>query len=417
MPRRLTGLWRHADFMKLWAGQTISLLGSGITFLALPLTAILVLEATPAQMGILTAVAAVPPLLLGLFAGVWVDRYRRRPLLIAVDVGRAGLLLFIPIAAVLGILRLEHLYIVALLISTLGLFFGVAYGPFLVSLVGREQLVEGNSKLAVSRSAAEIIGPGLAGWLVQLFTAPVAIIVDAFTFLISGLFLGLIRTPEPTPKSTEQQQHIWHEIIEGLRLVMGDQFLRAIAAGSCTLSMFNTVLEAVVLLYMTRELEIEPGLLGLIYASGSTGFLLGALLPGPVTRRVGLGPAIIGSLLLATLGDLLVPLAGGPVMLVVAILIMAEFLFGLGLTLFNVGQLSLRQAVTPDHLQGRMNATMQVMTMGLVPLGGLLGGVLGEVIGLRPTLFVAVLGEMLAVSWLLFSPLRSLREQPDEARG
>ena len=168
---------------------------------------------------------------------------------------------------------------------------------------------------------------------------------------------------------------------------------------------------------MIRKLEIEPGLLGLIYASGSIGFLLGALLPGQVTRRVGLGPAIIGGLLLATLGDLLVPLASGPVILVVAILIMAEFLFGLGFTLFNVGQISLRQAVTPDHLQGRMNATMQVITMGLVPLGGLLGGILGEVVGLRTTLFIAVLGEILAVSWLFFSPLRSLREQPETLEG
>ena len=200
-------------------------------------------------MGILTAVGAVPALLLGLFAGVWVDRYRRRPILIAADVGRAVLLMLIPIAAILSILRIEHLYIVAFLVSTLGLFFGVAYGPFLVSLVGREQLIEGNSKLAVSRSAAEIIGPGLAGWLVQLFTAPVAIIVDAFTFLISGLFLGLIRTPEPAPKSTEQQQHIWHEIIEGLRLVMVTRScgpsLLAIARSACSIPFWRQSLSSI----------------------------------------------------------------------------------------------------------------------------------------------------------------------------
>jgi MFS family permease len=414
MRLRLTGLWRHADFMKLWAGQTISLLGSGITFLAFPLTAVLVLDATPTQMGILTAIGALPSLLVGLLAGAWVDRRRRRPILIATDVGRAILLLFIPLAAILGTLRIEHLYVIAFLVSTLGLFFNVAYHSFLPSLVEREQLVEGNSKLEISRSAAEIIGPGLAGGLVQLVTAPVAIIVDALSFLASGFLLGLIRTPEPPPKPCESQQNIWREVIEGLRLVINDQYLRAIAGCIGTISLFNTVLETIFILYLTHKLGIGPGLLGLIFASGSVGFLIGALLPGQIIHRFGLGPAIIGGILLAALSDLLIPLAGGPTIVVVAILTLAQFLFGLGLTLYNVGQVSLRQAITPDHLQGRMNATMHVVTMSLVPVGGLLGGALGEIIGLRPTLFVAVTGEILAVAWLLFSPLRSLRE-PTEA--
>jgi predicted MFS family arabinose efflux permease len=414
MHLRLTGLWCHADFMKLWAGQTISLLGSSIRTLALPLTAVLVLNVTPAQMGILTAVEALPSLLLGLLVGAWIDRRHRRPILIATDIGRAALLLIIPIAAILGVLRLEYLYIITFLVSTLGLFFGVAYGPFLVSLAGREHLVEGNSKLEMSRSAAEIIGPGLAGGLVQLVTAPVAIIVDALSFLTSGLLLGLIRTPEPPLRPSEPQQNIWREVIEGLRLVINDQYLRAIAGCIGTLSLFNTVLETILLLYLTHKLGIGPGLLGLIFASGGVGFLMGALLPGRVTRCFGLGPAIIGGILLAALSDLLTPLAGGPVIAVVAILTIAQFLFGLGLTIYNVGQVSLRQTVTPDHLQGRMNATMHVVTMCLVPVGGLLGGALGEIIGLRPTLFVAVTGEILAVAWLLFSPLRSLRE-PTEA--
>jgi MFS family permease len=414
MHLRLTGLWRYADFMKLWAGQTISLVGSGITFLALPLTAVLVLEATPTQMGILTAMGALPSLLVGLLAGAWVDRRRRRPILIATDVGRAILLLFIPLAAILGTLRIEHLYMIVFLVSTLGLFFNVAYRSFLPSLVDRKQLVEGNSKLEISRSAAEIIGPGLAGGLVQLVTAPIAIIVDALSFLASGLLLGLIRTPEPPPKPSEPQQNIWHEVIEGLRLVINDQYLRAIAGCIGTISLFNTVLETVFILYLTHKLRIGSGLLGLIFASGGVGFLIGALLPGKVARCFGLGPAIIGGILLAVLSDLLTPLAGGPIIVVIAILTTSQFLFGLGLTIYNVGQVSLRQAVTPDHLQGRMNATMHVVTMCLVPVGGLLGGALGEIIGLRPTLFVAVTGEILAVAWLLFSPLRSLRE-PTEA--
>jgi MFS family permease len=413
MRQRLTGLWRHADFVKLWAGQTISLIGSGITALAFPLTAVMVLEATPTQMGILEAAGALPALLWGLFAGALADRCCRRPILIAADVGRAVLLALVPIAALTHLLRIEVLYVTAFLLSTLGLFFGVAYGPFLLSLVGREQLVEGNSKLEVSRSVAEIVGPGLAGWLVELVTAPISIAVDALSFLISGLCLGLIRAPEPAPDPAGQRRSIWREIGEGLCLVGSDRLLRAIASCMAVLSLFNAALEAVCLLYVTRELGIEPGLLGLIFASGSVGFLVGALLPGLVTRRFGLGPATIGGILLAALSDLLTPLAGGPNAVVVGILVVGQFLFGLGLTIFNVGQVSLRQAVTPDHLQGRMNGTMQVIALGIVPLGGLLGGALGETIGLRTTLVVTALGEMTAAAWLLFSPLRSLRERPD----
>ena len=380
--------------------------------LALPLTAALVLEATPAQMGILEAAGALPSLLLGLFAGAWVDRRRRRPILIAADVGRAVLLMLIPIAAILHVLHIEHLYAVAFLLSMLGLFFQVAYGPFLLSLIGRERLVEGNSKLQVSRSVAEIAGPGLAGWLAELVTAPISIALNALSSLVSGIFLVLIQTPEPTPDPVEQGQSIWHEIGEGLRLVLGDRSLRAIAGCVGTLSLFNSALEAVWILYVTRQLRIAPGLLGLIRASGSVGFLIGALLPGHVARRFGLGPAIIGGILLTALSDLLTPLAGGPTIAVVAILVAAQFFFGLGLTIFNVGQVSLRQAATPDHLQGRMNATMHVIALSIVPLGGLLGGALGETIGPRTTLITAALGEILSVAWLLFSPLRSLREQP-----
>ena len=414
MRLRLAGLWRHADFVKLWAGQTISLFGSRITFLALPLTAVLVLEATPAQMGFLTAAGAIPSLLVGLFVGVWVDHRRRRPILIAADLGRAALLVVIPIAAILGVLRIEYLYIVVFVGGTLGLFFDVAHRSFLPSLVGREQLVEGNSKLEMSRSVAEIVGPGVAGGLVQLVTAPIAIAVDAISFLISALFLGLIRTPEPAPNPSEQRQNIWGEIGEGLRLVSSNRLLRAVAGCIGTVSLFNSVLEAVFILYLTRELGIGPGLLGLIFAGGSVGFLLGTLLPGWVTRRFGLGPGMIGGLLLVGLSDLLIPLVDGSmvVVVVVIVLMVAQFFFGLGFVIFNTGQVSLRQAVTPDRLQGRMNATMSFIAGAVVPLGGLLGGGLGETIGLRPTLLLAALGEILTVLWLILSPMRSLREQP-----
>jgi MFS family permease len=414
MSRLQTSLWRDSDFRKLWTGQTISLLGSRVTMLALPLTAVSVLGAAPGQMGVLEAVEALPALLLGLFAGAWVDRHRRRSILVATDIGRAALLLFIPIAAVLGLLHIEHLYVLSFLLSTLGLASGVAYGPYLLSLVGREGIVEGNSKLQISRSTAEVLGPGLAGGLVQLVTAPIAIAAGALSRLTSAILLWLIRAPEPAPRPKEQRESIWREIGQGFRLVMGNPSLRAIAGCFGTLSLFNSALETVWLLYLTRNLEIAPGLLGLISACGGAGFLIGALLPNKVARRFGLGPSIIGGILLLAVSDLLTPLAGGSIVVIATMLVASQLLFGLGLTVFDVGQTSLRQIATPDHLQGRVDATMRVIGFGIVPLGGLLGGALGETIGPRATLLVAALGEILSVTWLLLSPLRSLRQPPIE---
>jgi MFS family permease len=414
MRLRFNGLWCDTRFVKLWAGQAISLFGSQITFLALPLTAVLVLGATPAQMGILMAVEELPSPLLGLFVGVWVDRYRRRPILIVADLGRAVLLGVVPVAAFLGLLRLEHLYLVCFLVSVLGLFFGVAHRSFLPSLVGREHLVEANSKLELSNSVAEIVGPGVAGGLVQLVTAPIAIAVDAISFLVSALMLGLIRVSEPVSRPVGQQQNVRAEIGEGLRLVLGDRLLRSVAGCLGTLYLFNGVLEAVFILYVTQELGMGAGLLGLIFAGGGVGFLVGALLPGWIVRRFGWGPGIMLGLLLVGLSDLLIPLVGGSVRfaVAVAVLVMSQFFFGLGFVIFNAGQVSLRQARTPDALQGRMNATMSFLAGAAVPLGGLLGGALGEAIGLRPTLFLAAFGEMLSILWLLLSPLRSQRGQP-----
>ena len=409
---RLTGLWGHADFVRLWTGQTISLVGSQVTFLALPLTAALTLRATPAQMGLLTAIGSLPSLVLGLPAGAWVDRHRRRPLLIAADLGRGLLLMAIPIAALLHALRIEHLYVIELLMGVLNLLFGVACCSFLPTLVGREQLVEGNSKLEVSRSVAEIAGPGLAGGLVQWVTAPIA--VDALSFLVSALFLGLIRAPEPEPAPAGERPRFLAEIGEGLGLVWGDRVLRAIAGCAGMVSLFNGALEAIYILYLTRELGMGAAMLGLSFAFGSVGFLAGALILGRVSHHFGLGPGIVGGLLLAGASDLLVPLLGRSVPLGVlfGLRVVAQFLFGLGLVIFNTGQVSLRQGVTPDRLQGRMNATLGFIGGAVVPLGGFLGGVLGGVLGLRATLVLAALGEMLSISWLLLSPIRTMRALP-----
>lgn len=407
---KLGGLWQNSDFLKLWGAQIISTVGSKVSFLALPLVATVTLQATPLQMGYLSAIGSLPGLLLGLFAGVWIDREKRRPLLIAADIGRGLLLLVIPLAAYFGFLDMPLLYGVIFLTGTLGLLFSIS--SYLPSLVPRAQLVEANSKLAVSSSAAEIAGPTLGGWLVQTLGAPIAMGFDAISFLLSALCLGLIRKPEPVPKPLETQTGVWREIGEGLHLILHQPTLRALTMSISTVSFFNATLEAVYLLYMTRNLNLAPSLIGLIFGAGSVGFLLGALLPAYLTSRVSLGGTIISGLFLTAASDFILPLAAGPQLLIVALLISGQICFGLGLTLFNVGQMSLRQAVTPDELQGRMNSTINVAVGGAILLGALLGGVLGERIGLRPTLLVAASGELLSVLWLIFSPVRTLHQPP-----
>ncbi|MFN8492243.1 MAG: MFS transporter [Caldilineaceae bacterium] len=403
-------LAHNGDFLKLWSAQTISAIGSKVTFLALPLTAALVLHATPGEMGYLAAAGSLPALLFGLLAGVWVDRQPRRPLLVLADAGHGLLLLLIPLAAWVGLLQMRLLYGIIFLNGALNLLFDAAYHAYLPSLVQREQLVEANSKLAISRSAAEIAGPSLAGWLIQVATAPMAILVDALSFLLSGLFLSRIRQPEPAPIQGEAGGPMWHEMSAGLRLLLNDHTLRAITASTATVSFFNAALEAIYLLYMTQHLKLGAGLIGFIFGAGSIGFLVGALLPNRVVRRWGLGPTMLAGLLLLALADFILPLATGSLPFVVALLIAGQVCFGFGLTFYQVSQISLRQAMTPDHLLGRMNATLDFVVAGLIPLGALLGGLAGERLGLRPTLFIAAGGELLAVLWLLFSPVRSLRE-------
>ncbi len=416
MRLRFDGLWRHPDFMKLWAGQTISLFGTMVTHLALPLTAALTLQATPIQMGILGAAEFAPFLLIGLFAGVWVDRVRRRPILIGADIGRALLLGSIPLGAALGMLRMEYLYVISFLIGILTVCFDVSYQSFLPSLVRREQLVEGNSKLEISRSAAQIAGPGAAGVLIQLLTAPVALVVDSISFLASALFLWRIRAAEPEPARPDQQQNVWRDIGEGLHIVLGNPLLRSLAGCTATWNFFSNLSFAVFVLYVTGELGITPVTLGLVFSVGAPGALIGALIAGRVARRFGLGPAIVGAALLGGFSWATVPLAGGPLPLVMAMLIGGQFLGGMMGVIYNINQVSLRQAITPDRLQGRMNATMRFIVWGTIPIGSLIGGVLGETIGLWPTLVVGAAGEVLAFLWVLLSPVRRLREQPIPAQ-
>jgi MFS family permease len=402
-------LWHHADFLKLWGGQTVSQFGSQITVLALPLTAALTLHASAANMGFLAAASTAPFLLFGLFAGVWVDRLPRRPILIVADFARFALLALIPILALSDALTLVALYVIAFLVGILTLFFEVAYQSFLPVVVGRAQLVDGNGKLETTRSAAQIAGPSAAGALVQLLTAPIAIAADALSFLVSVLFLSLIRTAEPPPVRSAGRRRVWVEMSEGLHAVMDDPILRATMASAGTVNMFGSLLFAVFVLYVLH-LGIGAGLLGVIFAVGNIGYLCAAFVTRRITHRFGIGPTFCAGLVILTFCGLLVPLASGPLLVSVPCLMIAQFARGFGGTLFNINNVSLRQAITPDHLLGRVNATSRFVSTGALTVGALAGGTLGAAFGLRPTLAIGAVGGLFAVAWVLCSPVRTLRE-------
>ena len=410
---RLEGLWRHPDFMKLWLGGTVSRFGSQITFLALPLTAVIALDATPVQMGILAAAGSAPSLVFGLGAGVWIDRRRKRPIMIATDYGRAILLLAVPVSAAFDILRIEHLYAIALAMGVLNMLFNIANRSMLPSLVARDELVEANSKLAVGRSASEIAGPGIGGILVQLITAPVALVVDALTFVASALAIQSIRVPEPDTEDWSSGQGFVREALQGLVLIYRSRVLLPIAGVVAVIVIFNAMFEAVWLLYVNKTLGLEPVTFGIMFSMGGVGLLLAALAADRVIGRVGVGRAIVIGVMMVGLSDLATPVAGGPAAAIIVILTAATFLFSVGATVSGIALVSLRQAVTPVRLQGRMNGAMNSLEVGLIPIGALIGGVLGQTIGMRETLFLAAAGEMAAVLWVLFSSLWSQRDLPE----
>jgi MFS family permease len=348
-----------------------------------------------------------PGMLVGLFAGAWIDRSRRRPIMLWADLGRALLLVSIPGAALLGLLRIEQLYVVVLLVGTLTTFFDIAYRSYLPTLVHRDGLVEANSKLQASGSVVEAASFGIAGTLVQLLTAPLAILVDAASFLLSALSLALIRTPEPRPSAPEARQRTWLEIRAGLRFLLGEPVLRALAAAKGTRDFFVYLWAAMLMLFLTRELRLEPVLIGALFAIGGVSSLFGAVAAERVVRRWGLGRTLVVGLFVSCASLLFVPLAGGPPLLVVA-LVGAQQLFDAPATIYEINEASLIQTMTPDHLLGRVIASLRFVEWSAMLAGALLGGLLGEAIGPRATMLVGALGTVLAVLWLVFSPVREL---------
>jgi predicted MFS family arabinose efflux permease len=332
--------------------------------------------------------------------------------LIAADVGRAALLVTIPVAAVLGALSMGQLFAVAMLVEALSLFFSVAYRSYLPTLIPREQLVDGNSKLSAGGSVAEISGPAVGGVLVQWLTAPFAILFDAASFLVSALFLGAIRTPEPPPAPPEERKSVHLEIVEGLQVVLRNRVLRALAACSGTFTFFGNFFHALYVLYAVRDQGIPPGIVGVLVGAGGAGALVGAVLVGPVTRRFGVGPTLIGSLTFSALVGLPIVLVDGPLPFTIAVFFAAQLVGDITIAIYLINDMSLRQAMVPDRLLGRANASMGFLVGGLGPVGALVGGALGELIGARYTLAIAIIAISLAPLWLFFSPARTLREAP-----
>jgi len=403
-------LWHQRDFVSLWSAQTVSQVGSQVTVLALPLTAILVLHADAFEVGLLGTAQFLPFVLVGLPAGVWVDRLPRRPILVVGDLGRAAALASIPAAHALGVLTMGQLYAVAFVAGVLTVFFDVAYMAYLPSLVGRDHLVEGNSKLEISRSAAQVTGPGLAGALVDLFKGPVAIAVDAASYVGSALFVLRIRRQEP-PGTSGTRPRMTTGIAEGLRYVTRHRLLRWIAACTAISNLFGQMAQTVLLVFAVRELDMSPGLIGVVFSAGSVAALAAAFVSTRAPQRIGVGPTIVGAAAIGSAAGLILPLATRSNGL--ALLVGWSLVVAFAGVLYNVTQGSLRQAITPERMQGRMNATMRFMVWGTIPVGSLLGGVLGEVIGLRPTLVVAAVGGLTAVVPVLFSDVRDLHEVPD----
>ena len=389
-------------------------MGSSITDIGLPFTAVLMLGASPLQMGLLSGSGAAVILIFGLFAGVLADRLRRRPILIFADLGRAVVLGTVPLAAALHRLSMGHLYLVAAASSLLTVLFEVSYQAYVPSLVDRENIADCNGKLALAGSVAEVAGPSLTGVLVAWITAPRAILFDAISFLLSAISIGLIRKPEPQPVQ-RPQPHMGQEIAEGLRASWNEPILRALVQRTATASFFLGFGSALYLIFAIRELGLSAALLGTIISVGGATSLAGGLVSPRLVGRFGFGPTFIGAAIVTGITMLVPTLSRGPVAVCAAILGTAQ-LFDMAWPIYHINELSLRQAVTPNHLLGRVNAAMHLLFRGVLPVGALAGGMIAEAIGIRLTLFLGALGYLLSTLWLVFSPIRQLRELPEPSQ-
>jgi MFS family permease len=391
------------------------MLGSQVTPVAFPLVAALTLQATPLQMGLLGILRYVPAILVSLVAGVWIDRLPRRPILIAESLGQALLLALIPVASLFHLLRIELLYGVTFLSGVLAVFGDVSFFAFLPLVVGPDSLAEGNARLSLSDSVTRIVGPGLGGWLVQLFTAPLALGADALSSLLGALVLAFLHTPETPSPHRQDRGSMWSDMRVGLRFLAAQPLLRAFLASTVSFDVCWNALYAVYFLYLVQTLRLPPTAIGAILGLGSGGALLGALLASRATARWGPGPASIGAQVLVCGGSVLIPLAMALPHLALPLLIAAEFVQSGAGTVFGITRSTLSQLVTPDHLRGRVRASTTFVGMSATVLGLLVGGVAGDGIGVSVIIVAGALGGLQAPLWLVLSPLRTLKQSGSAA--
>jgi len=410
--RRFRGLWRSADFRRIFASSTITAFGAQVTNLALPLTAALLLSATPLEMGILVALETLPFALVSLHAGVMLDRVRKMPVVIACGAGRGIALMTIPVAAWGGFLSIHLLFAVGFICGVQNVIGGAAYQVLLAQLAGRRRLVEANAKIALGETSSALIGPGIAGGLIQLLTAPFAIALDALSFIASAWMLKGVHAPSDVAV-TESPVSVGHEIMEGLRLVWHNRTLRSLAILAGSWQLLHHMQIAVLILFATRDLGLSAGAIGFAFMFGGAGCVIAAATAERLARRFGVGPVIIAGLLMTAVGWQAYGLVRGSPTVAMIALGVSMLVFDFGAVLFGIAYLSLRQAITPDRLLGRMTATMRFMTVAVAPLGSLAGGLTATLIGLRATLWtVGAMGIVLSAAAVWWSPVRKHREMP-----
>jgi len=411
-------LWSNSAFVRVWGATTVSIFGTLITRVALPFAAIIVLGAGAVEVAILRGLELGAMLLVGLVAGAWVDRLRRRPVLIWADLGRAALLGSIPVAYALGTLTYWHLLLVSGLAAVLTSFFDAADNAYLPTIVERERLLEANSTIAASRSAAEFVGFGISGFLVQVLSAPIAILIDAVTYLASALLLATIRRPEPPPPLREDREPVLVEIRDGLRVVLHDPVLRAFAGAQMALAALWGVFGAIWLLFALEELDLGPAVVGIVAGIGGFASFIGAVAAGRATRRFGIGPVAVGAMLLAALGNAFIPLApAGLPVVAVTCLVLQQLVGDSAVTVYDITEVSVRQTLVRDRALGRVASTFRVAAMVAQLIATIGAGFLAEAIGLRATAWLAPLGGLVGAAILWASPVRAMLTLPPPAEG
>ena len=407
-------LWNHGDFVRLWFGKSISQFGTQISLVAIPLYAVLALNASPLEMGILAAAAGIPRLLLGFIAGAWVDRLRRKPILLITDVLRAATVATIPLSVLFGVESLTLLIAVQLVMGVLTSFFQAAWVPFVPSLVGRKHLPSANSKMVASSSVAQVAGPSLSGAMIGVLGAPFTFTLDAATYLWSALFIWRIRHQEPLPVSTGPRRSLRWEIGEGLSVLVRSPILRALTGSNATIVLAGHLFLAIYPLFMLEKLGLSATGVGLVYAAGGIGGLLGSIVTPRIITLVGTGRTIVWSAVLFGVFGITIPMAVLVPDHALPLVVFAEFAQWMMLVVFEITEGSLRQSITPDRLLGRVAASDQVLANGLQPIGAFLGGALGQTLGVQTALLIGVAGMFCAGAWVFWSPVRHIDTMPTE---